>query len=186
MTYTTRYEGQLLIEPPLNRWEVKALTAFFRGRRIRTLGGPLDSRCLPSGHPEVVDYNKPPEGQPSLHCDLEVSKDGAFMRWGGDSDSGSDLDKWITYVIDHLLKEDAEFNIRERNFDLTGLSDEDPLRYFSFDHYVNGILEAEAPEGDTWKIYVIDNEVSVVRPPVFTPMDTTTGTDPDDDEGEEE
>lgn len=181
-TYTSRYEGQLIIEPPLNRREVRALTAFFDSRRIQTQGGPLDSRRLPQGHPEVLSYNEPPEGQPGLRCDLEVSEDGKILRWDRQEDTGPDLDKWITYVIDHLLKPDAEFDIRERNFDLSGLSDEDLLRYFDFDHYVNGILDAEAMVGDTWKIYVIDNEVSVVREPVFKPMDATAEMDTEDED----
>lgn len=161
-TYTSRYEGQLIIEPPLNRREVRALTAFFDSRRIQTQGGPLDSRRLPQGHPEVLSYNEPPEGQPGLRCDLEVSEDGKILRWDRQEDTGPDLDKWITYVIDHLLKPDAEFDIRERNFDLTGMSDEDLLRYFTFDHEVNGHMTATATEtGEVWKILVKENKVFV-------------------------
>lgn len=162
MTYPTRYEGQLTIEPPLNRREVRALTAFFHSRRIQTLGGPLDTRPLGANHQDVIDYNLPPEGQPGLHCDLEISEKGDVLCWGSAMESQANLDKWITYVIDHLLKEGGEFDIRERNFDLTGMSDEDLLRYFTFDHEVNGHMTATATEtGEVWKILVKENKVFV-------------------------
>lgn len=183
MTYSIRYEGQLSIECPLNRREIRALTAFFDTRRIQTRGGPLDSRRLSSADPDVIDYNRPPEGQPGLFCDLEVSEDGTVLRWGGDSSSGKpDLDKWIIYVIDHLLKPGAEFDIRERNFDLTGMSDEDLLHYFTFDHYVSGHLVGTASEtGEVWKIVVKDNEVSTEK--VHLDLAAPHG-DEDEDEGE--
>jgi hypothetical protein len=171
-----------MIEPPLNKREIRALTAFFGSRRIQTRGGPLDSRTLGAGHEDVISYTDPPEGQPNLHCDLKISEDGKNLEWNGNGDSGPDLDKWIVYIVDHLLKPDAEFDIRERNFDLDEMSDEDLLRYFSFDHFVNGILSSEAMVGDTWKIFVIDNEVSVVREPVFKPLDATTEVDEDDED----
>jgi hypothetical protein len=178
----TTYQGALIIEPPLNPREVRALAAFFDSRRIQTEGGPLDCRTLPGFHPDIIDMNRPPKGQPGLWCDLRVSEDGKTLEWDGTRHTTPpDLDKWIAYVIDHLLKPDAEFDIRERNFDLSQMSDEDLLHYFTFDHYVNGILEAEG-DGDTWKVYVIDNEVSVVRP--FSPLPIAVpAEDDDDDEG---
>ncbi len=182
MATSTQYTGDLTIEPPLNEHERKALAAFFNSRRIRTTGGPLDCRRLPSGHPDVLSYDEPPEGQPGLHCDLEVSEDGKVLRWGGDDNSSSDLHLWITYVIDHLLKDGAEFSFLDRDLDLSLVSEDNLLLSFTFNHYVNGVIDAEAMVGDEWKIYVIDNEVSVATPPVFVPMlATAEPADEDDD-----
>jgi hypothetical protein len=178
MTYPTRYEGQLTIEPPLKAMEVLALTAFFRSRRIRTTGGPLDCRALNMGHPEVVSYNDPPEGQPSLHCDLEVSIPGDVMRWDRSEDTGPDLDKWITYVIDHLLKEGAEFS---KDFSEVPVTNK--LRDFTFDHSVNGHMVATATEtGEVWKIMVKDNKVFVEDVRLITAVGAEDNEDDDEDE----
>jgi len=184
MTYPTRYEGQLTIEPPLNNQEVKALTDFFHSRRIRTTGGPLDCRTLDGGHQDVLDYNKPPEGQPGLYCDLEVTEAGDVLRWDRSSETGPDLDKWIVYVIDHLLKEGAEFDIRERDFDLSQMSDENLLRSFTFDHGVNGHLVATTTQtGEVWKIVVRDNKVFVEDVRLIT---APVNRGEEDDEGDDE
>lgn len=177
----TKYEGRLTIEPPLNPHEVRALTAFFNSRRIRTTGGPLDSRLLAETHPDVLAYNEPPEGQPGLHCDLEVSEDGKTLVWGEDDNSGPDLHRWITYVIDHLLKDGAEFSFMDRADVMDLVAESDLLWQFTFNHMVDGVIEAEAMVGDTWTIYVMDNEVSVVRPPVFVPMIATAEVADEDD-----
>lgn len=157
-----RFQGSLTIEPPLNKDEVKALTAFFSSRRILTKGGPLDCRDLPGFHSEVIDIAKPAEGQPGVWCDLKISEDGKTLSWNDESKSTErNLDEWITYVIDHLLKFDAEFNIRERNFDIDEMDDDNLLRSFTFDHYVNGTLAGAVPEADgVWKIIVTDNVVT--------------------------
>jgi hypothetical protein len=188
MTITTRYTGKLSIEPPLKAPEIEALHAFFGSRRIRTALGPLDCRDLDMGHPDVIDYNEPPEGQPGLHCDLEILEDGAALGWNGHESTGPDLHKWITYVIDHLLKPGAEFDIRERDFNLAHLDDGNLLWSFTFDHEVSGTLAAMADgTGEVWKILVKDNEVSTedVRLDLAAPQDEEVEEDEDDGDTED-
>lgn len=161
METTARYTGALTIEPPLNKDEVKALTAFFGSRRILTQGGPLDCRRLPNFHPEVINMAAQPEGQPGEWCDLTVSEDGKALSWNGSDHTDRNLHEWITWVINYLLKPGAQYDIRERGFDLSAMSDDNLLRSFTFDHYVDGELTGTAAEADgVWRITVKDNVVS--------------------------
>lgn len=185
MTYA-KFQGALTVEPPLNKYEVKALTAFFGSRRILTHGGPLDCRDLPGFHSQVIDIAKPAEGQPGLWCDLKISEDGKTLSWNDQSETTErNLDEWVIYVIDHLFKEDAEFNIRERNFDLSDLDDDNLLRSFTFDHYVDGEMTGEVMVGDTWKILVKDNVVTLVKPVFTIPLAATAEVDADDEDEDE-
>jgi hypothetical protein len=156
-----KYTGALTIEPPLNKDEVKALSAFFLSRRILTQGGPLDCRQLPGYHAEVIDIAAQPEGQPGEWCDLEVSDDGTALSWNGSDHTGRDLHEWIIYLINYLLKPGAEYDIRERGFDLSQMSDDNLLRSFTFDHQVDGEITGTAVEADgVWRITVKENVVS--------------------------
>lgn len=156
MGYTVKYDGDLTIEPPLNEAERRALNAFFNSRRMLTKGGPLDSRNLSSSHPDVIDYNSVAEGQPGLHCDMTLSEDGTL--WSAyPCEKNGDLTPWITYVIDHLLKEDAVFSSSE------DVQENDPLHKFTFDHLVSGEMKAVGEDGDVWLIRVMDNKVESVK-----------------------
>jgi hypothetical protein len=179
VTYA-KFTGALTIEPPLKADEVKALTAFFKSRRILTHGGPLDCRDLPGFHSQVIDMTRPAEGQPGVWCDLKVSEDGTTLSWDDESETTErNLDAWLTYVIDHLLKPGAEFDIRERDFDLSQMSDGNLLRSFTFDHFVNGEMTGTISEADgVWKIIVKDNEVSTA-PVVLTLAAKDTSADED-------
>lgn len=161
MSYHVRYEGELSVVPPLNPAEQKALTAFHTSRRIKTTGGPLDSRDLSSGHPDVIDYNEPADGQPGLWCDVTVLNDGTHL--GVDSArENSDITPWVEYLIDHLLKPGAVFS------DIPDeVGEKDPLRAFTFDHVVNGEMKAVGEDGDVWMIRVKDNAVKTARPTFF-------------------
>lgn len=152
MPYDASYTGQLRIEPPLNPTEQKALSSFLGSRRIRTVAGPLDSRKLDSTHFDVLDYNRPPEGQPSLWTGLRIANDGEVLEWNGEEKPG-DLTAWIRYLIDHLLKPRAAF------LDLMyEVGPKDLLRGFTFDHVVNGQLVGTS-RGEVWAIRVQDNDV---------------------------
>lgn len=157
-----KYTGSLAIEPPLNKDEVKALTAFFHSDRILTRGGPLDCRIRPGYHSDVIDVRQPAEGQPGLRCDLEVSEDGTTLSWDRSEETTErNLDQWIIWLINYLLKPGAEYDIRERGFDLSQMSDDNLLRSFTFDHYVDGEMTGTAVEADgVWRITVKENVVS--------------------------
>lgn len=156
-----KYTGALTIEPPLNKDEVKALSAFFDSRRILTRGGPLDCRTLSPYHPDVIDAAQQPEGQPGEWCDLAVYDDGATLSWNGSNRTGRDLHEWIIWLINYLLKPGAEYDIRERDFDLSQVDDDNLLRSFTFDHYVDGEMTGTVAEAEgVWRITVKENVVS--------------------------
>lgn len=163
-----KYTGALTIEPPLNKDEVKALSAFFSSNRILTQGGPLDCRTLPGFHPDVIDMHKAAEGQPGVRCDLAVHDGGATLGWDSSETTDRNLHEWIIWLINHLLKPGAEYDIRERDFDLSQMSDDNLLRSFTFDHEVNGEMTGTAAEaGGVWRITVQGNVVSTA-PVVLT------------------
>lgn len=173
-----KYTGALTIEPPLNKDEVKALSAFFGSRRILTRGGPLDCRMLPPSHPDVIDIAEQPEGQPGEWCDLAVYDDGTTLSWNGSDHTDRNLHEWIIWLINYLLKPGAEYDIRERSFDLSQVGDDNLLRSFTFDHYVDGEITGTAAEADgVWRITVKENVVSTA--PVVLEL---TSEDADDED----
>ena len=50
----------------------------------------------------VVDYNKPPSGQPGLWCQWTPTSDGAGLQWDGE-EKFYEYDTWLQYLIDHFL-----------------------------------------------------------------------------------
>src|SRR4051794_19989063 len=102
MGYTTAFDGKVRIEPPLEAVQIMYINTFNATRRMKrdarkaeVMLDPVRSRVsLPvgtegvyfvggTGHAgqdhdgSVIDYNRPPEGQPSLWCQWEVTDDGA-------------------------------------------------------------------------------------------------------------
>jgi hypothetical protein len=170
MPFDAQYEGRLLIEPPLSPAERRALDAFLGSRRIKTVQGPLDCRrSLSRGHADVLDWNSPAEGQPSLYTGLAVSQDGTTLFWDGNEKPGY-LTDWVRYVIDHLLKPGAVFQELSRKVEWG-----DALSQFTFDHHVSGVLYGASYNDERWRVYVVDNEVEQVEMNI-----------PHDDEAEEE
>lgn len=56
-----------------------------------------------SGDKTVLDGNQPPNGQPGLWCDLEVTEDGSFLQWNG-SEKSYHMKEWLEYVIETFFK----------------------------------------------------------------------------------
>lgn len=158
MSYHVRYDGKLSVVPPLNPAEVKALATFHDSRRISTTAGPLDTRDLSSGHPDVIDYNTPPEGQPGLWCDVTPLEDGTHLGVDPNRENG-DITPWVEYLIDHLLKPGAVYSEIPES-----VGEKDVLRSFTFDHVVNGEMKCVGEDGDVWLLRVKDNVVKSVKP----------------------
>jgi hypothetical protein len=55
------------------------------------------------GIPDLVDYNNPPSGQPSLWCQWVPSDDGYSIKWDG-GEKFYHYVEWIEYLIEHFLK----------------------------------------------------------------------------------
>lgn len=155
MGYTTEFFGSVLIEPPLNTYEINYLKKFSATRRmLRTLGPYYvdGSGFVGQGHdPDIVDYNRPPEGQPGLWCKWIPTDDGTAIVWDG-REKFYDSPEWMQYLIDHFLRPVA----RAKHYDDT------QFEQFTFDHVLNGTIYAEGEDrNDVWDLIVENNTVRV-------------------------
>lgn len=146
MGYTTSFEGQVSVEPPLNPSEIAYLDKFADSRRHQRPEGPYSVHDYGWGEVDSNAYNRPPEGQPSLWCNWESTDDGTGIRWNG-AEKFYDATKWMQYLIDHFLKPGAH------------AQGQPGFEKFTFDHTVTGLIKAQGDEpGDTWELVVVDNE----------------------------
>ena len=51
----------------------------------------------------IVDYNKPPEGQPNLWCQWTPTIDGKHLKWN-EHEKFYDYVQWLQYLITHFLR----------------------------------------------------------------------------------
>ncbi len=51
----------------------------------------------------IIDYNRPPAGQPGLWCQWVPSEDGTQIEWNG-SEKFYYYVEWIKFIIEHFLK----------------------------------------------------------------------------------
>lgn len=157
MGYTTEFEGEIHVTPPLNEHEVQFLRDFAGSRRMKRTNGPL--YAVPGdnhgqGGDDVIDFNNPPVGQPGLWCQWEPSDDGTTISWDG-GEKFYDSPEWMKYVVTLYTPEGREF--------VQAHEQEHPaLKHFTFDHVFNGVIEAQGEEsGDRWALLVTDNKVAV-------------------------
>lgn len=127
MGYSTYFTGSFSLSRPLTLAEHNYLTAFNQTRRmkrdVKMLHGiPDDKReavKLPLGpdgayfvgyeaangqnhSPDILEYNNPPVGQPSLWCGWVPSEDGMSIEHdGGEKFYG--YIEWIEYIVEHFL-----------------------------------------------------------------------------------
>jgi hypothetical protein len=128
MGYTTAFEGRVQIEPPLEPVQIMYINKFNATRRMKrdarqaeAMPDPIRSRVNfpigkegayfvgatgPSGQDRdgsIVNYNEPPEAQPGLWCQWEVTDDGAFLQWDG-AEKFYNYTAWLVYLIEHFFK----------------------------------------------------------------------------------
>jgi hypothetical protein len=146
MGYTTEFEGSIAISPPLSPEEIAFLTKFSGTRRMRRTEGPYftdGAGFMGQGRQEnILDYNSPPEGQPSLWCKWEPTKDGAALEWNG-GEKFYDSVKWMSYLVEHFLGS-APIAAGELPF-LTG-------------HALAGVIEAQGEDPDDHYLILVDND----------------------------
>lgn len=154
MGYTTEFEGEVWVEPPLNQTEIDFLNKFSNTRRMNRSAGPYfvhgnGSLGQGDGPDTVFDHNRPPEGQPSLWCQWEPSTNGEFIAWNGAEKFYNSVE-WMEYLIDHFLKPGAEASkLGDWQFEK-----------FTFDHVLNGTIDAQGEDpDDRWRLIVKDNVV---------------------------
>lgn len=170
--YTTDFFGSVKIEPPLNADEVSYLKDFNHTRRMNRNKGPFYVKGTgfagQDHEPDVRDYNNPPFGQPGLWCQWTPSDDGTEIHWDGGEKFYYASD-WMIYIIN-------EFLTNGRNVDAKIAADE-RFKNFTFDHVVNGEIEAQGEDpGDVWKLVVTNNAVTTLSGQVNYGTTTATAT----------
>lgn len=146
MGYSTDFSGTISIQPPLNASEIEYLQAFSDTRHMLRKEGPY---FIGDSEYDVLTFNQPPPGQPSLWCNFQPSDDGTYLEWNG-SEKTQEGKEWIEYIINHFLKPGA----------LAKKTNIVCFRDFTFNHVCNGIMDAFGEDhGDVWRIVVKNNKV---------------------------
>lgn len=167
MGYTTDFTGSFEVTPALKPEHRAYLEAFNNTRRmardgtiVKNLPDPVrEAAQLPAlpdyyvgaagqSHgqqdtPDILNYNKPPRGQPSLWCQWVPSEDGREIVWDG-GEKFYEYVLWLRYIINHFLQ---------------------PWGY-----RVNGTVEWQGEESDDrGRIVVKNNAIKTARPTVTWP-----------------
>jgi|GEM_PF-1951727 len=141
--------GIITVSPPLSQEEVTYLKKFSRTRRMNSTKGPYyvdNPGYLGQAHTEdVIDYNNPPAGQPSLWCHWEPTEDGEAIQWNW-CEKFYAADEWMQYLINHFIGPNplatSEFPF------LTG-------------HTLNGEIEVRGRFRKHWNLVVKNSVVSI-------------------------
>jgi len=165
MGYTTEFEGSVRVVPPLNATESAYLRKFAGTRRMARTRGPYfvdGSGDWGQGEDDdITEYNDPPRGQPGLWCKWVPTDDDASIEWDG-GEKFYYAEDWMQYLIDHFLKPGA---YASRSGDLQ-------FEAFTFDHIVNGHIDAAGEEtDDRWRLIVRDNVVTRANAVISYPED---------------
>lgn len=133
MGYNTNYEGRIKITPKLHPDDRRFLKPIWTTRRMKLdvqklaqdlnmdfkecqwrygkEGQFVDTDNFDPDSVSIIEFNSPPEGQPSLWCDFEIADGGAdgsencsYIQWNG-SEKTYCGQQWIKYLVD-LLTED--------------------------------------------------------------------------------
>jgi hypothetical protein len=167
MGYNTDFTGHVDISPPLNGPEMAYLRRFASSRRYQCSEGPyhVSTDGDPNRHDgcSPISINIEPTGQPGLWCEWEPTEDGTGIEWNG-AEKFYDAAEWMRYLINAFLRDRAAAKF----------SDDPQFRHFTFDHVVNGRIEAQGDDpDDRWTLVVVDNTVSKVKMPTIAErMDT--------------
>lgn len=129
MGYTTDFDGQLSIDPPLNKAQVAYLNAFSENRRMSR--DETKAAAKPDPRREAVglsigkdggyfvggggyhgqdtddsvngDTNRPPEGQPGPWCQWVVTEEGDALLWD-EGEKFYEYDHWLVYLVEHFFE----------------------------------------------------------------------------------
>jgi hypothetical protein len=127
MGYTTSFNGEFKVTPPLTKAQVKYLEQFSETRRMKR--DPEKAEALPDpirkavklplgvdceffvgglgsfgqGHDEsVLDHNAPPETQPGLWCQWIPADDGTAIFWN-EAEKFYFASAWLQYICTQFL-----------------------------------------------------------------------------------
>lgn len=127
MGYTTDFDGVLDVTPAMKPEHIAYLNRFSATRRMArradvtaTMPDPLRAAVgLPVGEQggyfvgaadecgqdrtrDIVEYNRPPAGQPGLWCNWVIGEDGNSLEWNGGEKFYSYVE-WLNYLVQHFL-----------------------------------------------------------------------------------
>lgn len=164
MGYQTEFYGSVTVEPPLNEHEISFLEDFAASRRMQRKSGPYFCAARDDYQdPDVTEYNRPPAEQPGLWCQWIPYDEGHGIIWD-QNEKFYEADKWMKYIVEHFLKPRAVLQQRLDTdyFERNGFPVDPRFQHFTFDHVVNGEIEAQGEDReDHWVLVVKDNVVKV-------------------------
>jgi hypothetical protein len=127
MGYTTTFSGHFNVTPAMSPEHAAYINKFGDTRRMKrdsqkalVLPDPIrEAAELPVGLEggyfvggvgfagqendiSVLNHNDPPEGQPGLWCQWQVSEDRTRIEWDG-GEKFYNYTEWLNYLIDHFL-----------------------------------------------------------------------------------
>lgn len=177
MGYTTDFTGEIKVSPPLNEAEISYLRDFNESRRMHRTKGPYYAHPgsnMGQGHEaDVLNYNRPGPEQPELWYQWVPTEDGTAIEWDGGEKFYSPVE-WMEYLIDTFLRPGATVQ-RELNDPVEGRYYDPRFAHFTFDHQLNGRIEAQGEEvGDYWRLLVKNNQVRKVVPTFDEDIDDDT------------
>lgn len=146
-------------------FEIEYLKEFSHTRHMGYHGGPYitDEAVLNTGGTIPGEQNTPPDGQPGLWCQWAPTDDGAALEWDG-GEKFYDSEEWMRYLIDTFLSDSAALRkeIAWGHPRVEGRYYADQFGAFTFDHVLNGVIEAQGEDvSDHWWLIVHDNTVKV-------------------------
>ena len=126
MGYTTTFEGYFQLDKRLFDTEALYLLAFSGTRRMKrnadllvaipdparnAVGLPLgedggyfvNQKGEPRSDESIVEYNRPPAGQPGLWCQWIPTANGGGIEWDGQEKFYKYVE-WLQYLINHFLQ----------------------------------------------------------------------------------
>jgi len=128
MGYSTDFEGSFKLTKPLTTEQIAYLRKFSGTRRMArraditeprpdverlAVGLPIGEECgyytgstadfgQDRNDAGIIDYNRPPSGQPGLWCQWVPSDDGSALHWN-DAEKFYRYVEWANYLLDHFL-----------------------------------------------------------------------------------
>jgi hypothetical protein len=128
MGYTTDFHGHFNISPEMKSEHIDYINQFSATRRMKRNAALTEQRSdafreavgLPvgaeggyfvagegfhgqeSGAADIIDYNRPPVGQPGLWCQWVVTEGGTELEWDGGEKFYSYVE-WLEYLIEHFF-----------------------------------------------------------------------------------
>lgn len=158
MGYTTEFCGEIKANPPLNTKEQEFFKNFSQTRHVVRNHLNQGKYFLSDGSdyfgqstPNILENNRPPEGQPGLWSQW-VSNDKGNIQWNG-AEKFYSAEEWMVYFVEHFFKKNSFMKINEpETYEKHGFQA----------HNLDGVIYAKGEEpGDLWKLIVKDNEVFV-------------------------